>query len=325
MTSFISSSKPQGTLALTLALILAMALLEVTTRAVLIPRSKDLSRFGTYAGRAVELTSAPATRLALVGNSTTERGVELTTLRRALVERGGGPIAVDMFVADASQINTWYYLLKRYFWDPGLQPPDLCVVTFYGIGLRDGRPEVGRLAKNFTTLADWSEVFRTDLPDWTDRLDFATSTLWATFAARERIKERTLGSVIPHYHEFARRVNEDLRQHERLAAGAKARGPVAATKQAHGALKRFLDEAKRRGTRLCFVAFPVLEHYELDPVAVDLIRRAGIPLIDLRILEGIRPSMYEDDIHMDAAGRGLYSRRLAERLEPLLRNASPRD
>lgn len=317
MTSSTSSSSISRVIAPIIVLCLCLAGLELTTRFVLIPASKDISRFESYSDLARKIDNPACLGLALVGNSTTEKGVDLNALRDFLSTGVGEPVEAEMFVADASQINSWYYMINRFFWRPGHRPGDLCVITYYNVGLADGRPEIGRLAQNFSTLADWPMLFREDLPDWSDRMDLVVSSFWSTFSARDRIKDRVMGLVVPGYKSFARRLNDDIRSHESADMGAKP--PASPATKTYRTLARVLDEFRRRGEPLCVVAFPVLEPYELDPLAVAMIRDAGVPFLDLRKVEGLGPEKYEDDIHLNAEGRAIYTRKLAGLLAPIIK------
>src|SRR5689334_19076273 len=155
MRSSTSSSDRRLVLA---ALLLAALAVEALTRWVVFPRSKDFRRFATYDAGAETLVRAPGFRVALVGNSATERGVDPQALERRL-----GGTSAALFVADQSRINTWHFILERYFFQPQRRP-DQVVITFYEDDLEDGNPvEIGRLARFFTTVRDWPSVFRVDL------------------------------------------------------------------------------------------------------------------------------------------------------------------
>ena len=68
----------------------------------------------------------------------------------------------DNFSADHSYVNTWYYMLQRYFWHPG-NDTDLVVISFVSRSLYDRNElEIGQLAWFFTTMRDWPEVLTTE-------------------------------------------------------------------------------------------------------------------------------------------------------------------
>jgi hypothetical protein len=314
------------TVAIALLLVACFGALELVTRWKLFPMSADYSRFRTYPERAAQLVSRPGFRVGLIGNSATERGVDLAQLADALgreaLAAGAAPgpvapITIDEFVADASGINTWGWILERYFFSQG-RAPDLLVINFFNNFLEDGGEpvEVGRLAQFFTVPRDWPEVMTTDLPDFDTRVEYILSSFWATFAARDRIKERVL-RLIPGYKDYATEENAINFKRERRPPAAGRRAPSLK------ALTRLLEAARAHGARIAFVAFPMYvpgrPPYELDPEVVARLASYGQPLIDLRRVEALKPEHYEDDIHLNEKGRPLYTAKLAEALRSLVR------
>src|SRR5256885_16852245 len=65
-------------------LLVAALALEGVPRLLVFPRSKDFRRFAGYDDAARTLVLAPGFRVALVGNSATERGVDPRALEREL-------------------------------------------------------------------------------------------------------------------------------------------------------------------------------------------------------------------------------------------------
>lgn len=300
---------------------LAFLGLEVFTRAVLFPASKDFSRFATYPTRAAALVEQPGMRIAFIGNSLTGEGIDPKLLSKSLEEAGAGPVTADLFTADASKINVWHYLANHYFWKHD-RHPDLIVVPFYETNLIDGHPlEMGRFAQFFVETADWPEVFAHDVTSAADRLEFLLSSGWATFAARDRIKERVLSLLVPHYQQLVAQTH--AAQHVKPAPGTASSSEKPAT---HQMLQRFLARASEHHTRVVFVAFPTIvpgrerpyQPYELNPETLRLIGDAGMEFLDLRQVPELTPDMYADDIHLNAVGRPIFSRKLAQELWPIL-------
>jgi hypothetical protein len=313
------------TRALALALLLAATFgaLELVTRYQLFHLSADFSRFLTYDARAARLTArpAPTLRVALIGNSATERGVDVTLLRD-LLHAGGRPVAIDEFFADASGVTTWYWMLEHYFFGAG-RAPDLVVINFFQRFLEDGGEplDLGRLAQFFTSTRDWPEVMRVDLRDVDARAEYLISSVWATFAARERIKERVL-RLIPGYVDYASAENAINYARER------ARGHADGAAPALLALERLVEAARARHVRVCFVAFPTYDArrpgpYPLEPAVLRTIAEAGMDFVDLRVAEGLAPADYEDDIHLKSSGRNRYTALLAAALAPLVGKPPP--
>jgi hypothetical protein len=330
-----------------LGLAAIFVLLEIFTRTRLFSASKDFRRFRGYPARAEALiASTGVTRVAFVGNSATDRGVDARVVEATLGELGR-PTRADLFVADQSRIDTWRFIIERFFAAPELRP-DLVVVTFYENDLEDGNPvEIGRLAQFFTTVKDWPEVFTVNLHTLDDRASFVISSGWATYAASERIRERLLDVLIPRFRDSSERVNHIIYEHEhereraRQAAAVAAGAPAAETAETATrvrarassllALGRLLRRAADKGIRLCFVAYPTLIDgpglpYELPPDLLATLGAAGTPFIDLRQVPTLRPELYADEVHLNEAGRAPYSRALGQallRVLPATPSASP--
>jgi hypothetical protein len=258
--------------------------------------------------------------VALVGNSATERGVDAGEFQEAAERKTGEAVAADLFVADGSRVGTWYYLLQRYFWRPG-RHADLVLINFYKTDLADAdQEEVGRLAQFFTTPADWPELFHTDLRQLDQQADFLLSSVWATYAARFRIKDRLLEALIPNYAGYTSQVNDVNWRHVRQKGVTSHQAPT------YRELRRLLSQAQCAGTRLCFVAYPTRGYarnttYPVDPEAVRLIREAGMEFVDLRQMTELAADRYADEIHLNEAGRRVYSRQLGEAVSPMIRSA----
>jgi hypothetical protein len=297
-----------------LVLLLVCAGLEIVTRTVLFPRSRDFVRFAGYPERAAKLVRQDGLRIAFIGNSATQRGFNPTQFVAELPNPQRCPVHVDLFVADGSQLNTWHYLVKQAFWRQDLNP-DWFVVTFFGTSLEDGDPiEIGRLAQFFTQPDDWPEVCATDLTTLSDRADFLLSTTWATFAARDRIRKRVLAAVVPEYKDFAEALHAAQHRHPKPPSTPPARTCKA--------LERFLAAAQQHGNRVCFVAFPTRdcgEHtrYPINPEVERRITGAGMVLLDLRRVPGLRAEDYEDDYHLTPAGAALYTRAFTQASAPM--------
>lgn len=293
------------------AVALMFGALELVTRRVLFRSSKDLSRFASYPGRATALMTGPGPHIVFVGNSITEHGIDPDEVAREL----GGK--ADAFTADSSHINTWYWMINAELWRQHLEP-ELVVVTFHGGSLSDGqRLEIGRLAQFFTTRADWGELFAEDLTTLDDRAEFLASSAWSTFAVADRIKQRVLG-LIPRYQAYAQAENRSNFDGERAVEGKP-------THRSWSTLDRLLGRARQEHTRVLFVAFPTRPEdpnqavpYEIAPEMRQRIAAAGMLFLDLRKVPELDPARhYDDDIHLNEAGRAVYTRRLVSELRQL--------
>ncbi len=297
---------------LAVLLVLLLVVVELAVRTLLVPRSKDLRRFRTYPEVAAELVAEPGFQVAMIGNSATDHGIVVDQLTTDLTRELGTPAAARKLVADASKINTWHYMVKHLFWDAN-RAPDLIVVTFYERNLQDGNPmEIGRVAQHFTSYGDWPTVLTEDLTTIDERTSFLLSTEWATYAFRNRIKDRALSTIIPHYQDFTTHNNEVARHHYGVGMGA-APAPavtVGAEPATYRALDRFLAMANARGTKLCFLAYPTPPDgpgYVVAPELTAKITAAGHRLVDLSRSPTLLPSHYEDDVHVTPDGAVIYT------------------
>lgn len=297
--------------------------LELFVRFALVPASKDFSRFGEYRVQGEELVNRPGTRIGFLGNSTTQYGVDAEILQESLEKDGVGEVHSSLFPSDASKINTWYYVAKSCLMQ-GEKSPDVIVVNFYGNNLVDGnRIEIGRLAQFFTTTSDWPEVMKYDLPRFSDQVEFVLSSMCMTVAARERIKQRVFKAFVPRYEDYTQSLNRISRDLDPVPMPA-VEGPIT-----HNTLERLIEKAKSRGIHLVFVAFPIRDcvtgkPYELRPETNGVIQEAGMDLVDARFDSGLKEADYLDELHLNEEGRAIYSRKLAEILQPILKQRAAR-
>jgi hypothetical protein len=321
MNSSTSSSKIPKSLRVLVVTLLVLLLVEGVTRTVLFRASKDINRFRTYPQRAKTLNAQADLRIALIGNSATQRGVDTELFSKTIGDVMGIPNYTDMLVADSSKVSTWRYILKRFFWDQNVKP-DLIVINYYGRNLEDGMEnDPGRLAQFFTTPQDWPDVFSAEITDFGGKASFIIASGWATFAVRERIREQLLGRLVPHYKEYAESSNNILAEYQQRTVPTTGT-PVRRVQEYRG-LRAVLRAAQERGCRICFVAFPMLPPknssvYPLDARALSLIRQAGMDFVDLRHLPSLPSSYYVDDIHLNEEGKAIYSRILAEAVQDTL-------
>jgi hypothetical protein len=293
------------------SLLTLLVFCEVLTRMAFIPLLKrDEMRFPTYPARAARLTEQTGLRLAFIGNSATQFGLDPAQFTDDLASHGHGPVHVDLFLADGSEIHTWYYMAQNLFWEAP-RKPDWLIVTFFTSQLADEQRylDVSRLAFTVTASADWPEVFQTQLPTVSSRLDFALSASWATFALRRKIQSKLLARLVPHYDDY---LDECYRQQ------ARGRAATAPPPARFDVLQRFLDRSQAAAIKVCFVAFPTPTHYHVEPEIAQRIAAAQMAFLDLRDMPGLR-QLYFEGVHLNPEGAAIYTRRFARDFERLLR------
>ncbi len=284
-------------------------------RVILIRISKDLNRFAEYPAKAERLCSKGGSNFAFIGNSATEAGIDLAFMEDLLREAGMSDASVEMFAADASGITTWHYMVKNYFVSPG-RVPRYFVINYSEASLvRDGHLEIGRLAQYFTKVDDWREVILHELSTRTEALEFVLSWCSKTFAFSGRLRDRVLNLTIYDYKRFVRENNRVALNHERMIASKKGLAIPSAPPD-YSRFERFLRMVKRSGAMLVVVAFPTQSEngespYGIDPKVRSLVESHGFVFKDLRRVEELENSMYQDYIHLNADGRRIYTRTLA--------------
>ena len=298
-----------------LVLVLALVGAEVLTRFKLVGMSKEFEQFRSYPHRAAELAHRSGLRVAFVGASIVHEDVDTALLADHLRATTSHAVHADAFSADHSFINTWYFMINHYFWQPGNRV-DLVVIPFVGPSLYDKNEiEIGRLARFFTTVDDWPEVLRTDLSTTGERADFLLSNVWVSFAARDRMQELAFTRLFPNYKAFARE-QQNLFLAQQFANPKRTRKPRSLV-----ALERLLRTAHEHGTRLCFAVFPTQRaDWNGQPYseARQLIEASGTEYLDLRGGGNVDTSIFADLVHMNVGGRTLFTRLLADGLVPVL-------
>ena len=285
---------PSRTARIVIALAVALLAVEAVTRLKLIKMSKEFQQFHSYTPRAAALAQSPGVRIPIIGSSVVHEDVDPALFAARLGSLHDIKVHAVNFTADHSYVDTWYYMLQRYFWRAG-NDTDLVVISFVGRGLYDKNEiEIGRLARFFTTIEDWPEVLGTDLTTTSERVEFLLSTFWASYAARDRMQELVFGRLFPNYKTYAYQQQSLLLAHQ-LASPRhvrKARSLVA--------LERLLVTAERHATRLCFVAFPTMRadwNEQSYNEARRLIEEHGMAYIDLRVTALDTAGFDDDPVH----------------------------
>ncbi len=306
-----STSNFRRGLAIALIIVAMFGGLEVATRTLLFASSKDLKRFSSYPARARQLMAAPGPHIVFLGNSITERGIDAPLVARTL------GVSADVFSADSSHINTWIWMMNAEFWKRQLSP-ELVILHFNRQSLEDGeRLEIGRLAQFFTDREDWPELFEHETVTLSQRVAFVVSSAWATFAVRDRLKERILG-LLPGYAGYIQVENQVNAAVDR-ATSSKVAAPRSWT-----TLRRFVARARENHTQVLIVAFPTRAGspgelpYDIPPQIPAEIEAAGMTFLDLRRMPSLdRARHYDDDLHLNSDGREIYTRFLIAELRRL--------
>jgi hypothetical protein len=186
---------------------------------------------------------------------------------------------------DSTQLLDWHYLYRRHLAGETARP-DLLVVGFSQLGLHDtpaDADQIGRIARNATTLRDAPELFIHDLHTLSQRAEYLLADTSVGFAIRERIRLRLFDLLIPSFRPTQRALNEAQRE---IAA---ASGAADTAPPSYKTLQRFLQLVDTQAVEVVFVAMPLRAPYALDPRLPSIINRAGAHLVDLRAVPGLTP------------------------------------
>ena len=297
----------------------ALIVIEWGTRAELMPGTSDLARYRQFPDSARALAAAPAPRIAFIGDSVTDR-VRLDLLQEEWQRLTGETPSVEKFIAYYSNLSTWHRMYAQYFWKPKLKP-DVVVITIYdGNALADSEAvDVGNLALFFTGPEDRPSLFEHEITSLEHRTDYLLSSASQAFAARDRIRDRTL-NFIPGYRPFATATNALNFEYESRRKTAEAAPP-----RTFHALESLLARARDGGVKVCFVAFPMRpgptgrKSYIISPTALEMIENAGMLYLDMRNMDELTADMYKDNVHLNAQGQPVYTRKFAQELSRIWR------
>lgn len=295
--------------ALLLTLLMLFAL-ELVVRLLLFPASEDFVRFGTYDERAASLTRSEAFRVAVIGNSAAEEGIDPRQLEAVLSSRLARPVRVEMFCADGSEIVTWHAMLERYFWRTDAQA-DVFVLNYLNSVADTSHFEFIRVGMFFTGPAQWPYYLRTQMTSVSERLEFILSSSLAAYGARDRLRDRILLTIIPGYSSLVSELN-DVRTGESIA-------PRLPQAKRFSALDQIVAQAESRNALVVLSAFPLRGgRYEIERELVQRAELGKLQVIDAQTTLGLSAEDYRDDIHLVARGRRLFTAHLGDRLASLL-------
>ena len=202
-------------LRIAIVIVLALGGLDLVVRYVLLGKSADYRNIGDFPQRRDRLLHTTERKMAVLGNSTVNAGVDPELLGKTLAAYGAVNFHCEVFPPDNATIPEWYAIPQRYFWSVG-GSPHVIVVCFFNDQLADCHPvEIGRLAHWFAAREDWGELMAKSLTTANERADFLLSTVWLSYSVRSRLRERVLSAFVNDYKAFDRQlINAERRQAE---------------------------------------------------------------------------------------------------------------
>lgn len=306
MSSSISSSKAPAAIAAALALAVGG---EFAFRQSLRFKSVDEAHIRQIPAISARLAAGPAPKILFLGNSLTRAGVDVDELRRSIDSPKAAEMRIERVFPDDTRIGEWYYAFKRFFVYQG-HIPDVLVLSFVNRQIEDFRKmDPSRLGSVYSDLRETPEVFREDLTQLDDRVEYILAGLSEAFANRTRVKRVILDKLIPNYRSSAQRLNDTMKITE-------SGGAVSHT-ATYSRLKRLLALASAHHIRVIVAAMPLPEVYPVDPALLQILKNSGAAYVDCRNVEGIGPGQFVDGLHLDPEGARLYTRAFARRLGEL--------
>ncbi len=246
-----------------------------------------------------------------LGNSLTNNAIDLQAFNRPYsILHGAAPRSVEKITPDGTSLSDWFCIYRNFI---GTQqnPPKVVIVGFAWAQLSDQYPvNSARLGGLFCSLGDVPELAHTGLARYENILTFTVGAVSHVYLNREAIRNRALDLLIPSYRDVSQAINAESNQ-----GGDDSAAIPGSRHYTYATFRRFSELVTRAGTRLVIMAMPVQNAYEVDPTFLTVIERYDVTLIDLRHMPGLDASQFKDPIHLNALGRKIFSRTLAEILD----------
>lgn len=272
--------------------------------------SSNISHIRSISRISHRLRLSKGLRLLFLGNSLTGNGVDPVLLREDLHAVSIVPVTVEKVTPDGTDIWDWYFILKNNFLRDQ-KAPDFLLICFAWEQLNDATPfNSARLGGYFCRPGDVFEFSQIAMPNFKDQADFIFSSACLLFTTRETIRNRLLKEIIPHFQECTRKVNDIL-----LLSNS---NNDAQFHYSYKLLERLLQMFHHHGTKIVFVAMPVITPYTIQPKLLETLDLNNARFIDCRHIAGLRDEMFLDPIHLNGQGSHIFTRYLTQRLVPAL-------
>ena len=315
-----------------------MLCIEIAVRLILIPESKDLSRYRSYSLEIKNTFSSPGMNVAFIGNSVTGECIDPVEFSLSCKAKSGRSINAVAVAANGSGIRSWYYMLRHYFIETGAKPDLLVFHHFGNTMLTDGEHiEAGRLAREFTSLRDWPEVFRRDVTMLREQCEFFLSYCSAFYAIRSRIGKTILGKLHSDVRAVNPQIRENLLNHLRFLkkrqernspGGSSDKRPLDSSASHLQAIDRLAKLCSAMKCQTIFIAYPTDQRHRYGPYtpdrdALEVLDRNRVILLDLQKVpelrsEDYRSSPIQDWIHLNKEGTTKYTDVLSRELIPYI-------
>jgi len=292
-----------------LAVLTVLVVVEVGVRAMGTSLSIELATIAKYPEVAESLREYEGVRVLVIGNSTTNQGVNLDVLRAELNHLSPVPVRVEKMAPNASGITEWRRILLQYALEPS-PIADLVLINFHvasrSKGVRDeDLIHMERLVA-YCDLQSIGDVLSTDLGTFGERGQFLHAYVHQSFGQRTRIHRIVLTKLIHKYQLGQTRLRD-------LSGGS----TLSDEKEipTYRQLTRLLDETADKDLLLAIVGMPFEDECEMDPGLVTLLGRRDVPLLDFRRVEDVAGEQFwADRSHLNDLGAEAFSKVYAAEL-----------
>lgn len=262
-----------------------------------------------------EVVAGDGLRVVVGGNSLIGEGVDGAILEAALELTTGEEVTVGVIKPDGTGPLEWDYLFRKIMFNPG-EHPDVLVLGFGPGHMIDVEPRVHllRLGVHHVDWPDQGRLSSFDGLGFEERMTVALASLSATFGLRDRVSARVFAALIPNYRALAPIL---------LRGDAPERDPTNLHTYRH--INALLDVAGTSGVPVVLLKMPAQRPYEVEEEVFALEERPGVVVLDLDPFpELLGPEMYTDQVHLDEAGRTLFSNEVAPELAEAIQRAIER-
>lgn len=290
---------PVGALLIMLACFLAC---EILVRAKAADFSKNVAELRSYPQLLRNASESSSPGYIFLGNSLTGDGI--ADGRWKASGSGNTLISVLKVVPDGSSVWDWRCVVRQNFVQT--KTSKTVVIGFAWDQLSDSTPI--NVAKTYGLVCGFKELFQLRHPaglSLEQRLEGVASKLFLSYALRERIRNRLLGTVVPRFEEVAQELN------------SRGRGDVAAGEtidSSYLAATELIVDLRAKGYRVFVVAMPVASSYALDNSLAAAVREAGGSFVDARQISTLAEFDYKDGIHLKPEAADRFTAALAQRI-----------
>lgn len=253
--------------------------------------------------------------IVFMGNSLTNNAIDSTLVDELLQDQLINPTQTSKVTPDGTALSDWYCIYQNQLM-PLKHPPSHIVIGFAWAQLSDQYPiNPTRLGGFFCKTADVSSLSDTGLTRHQQFLRFIAGAASHVYVNREAIRNRILDALIPDYQLITQQLNQ--------TDAARDADPSATDndkKYSYQLLETLLQSINKAGSQVILMAMPVVNSYELDQQLVTISERLQVPLLDVRHVDGLTDTMFEDTIHLNPSGRSKFSKYITEMIAPYLKN-----